>query len=94
MDKKQTDYEGNKGKKDGLSHKLLDELSAVSANDLPNADFFGPASGPGCREIHVIDAGNKEDKNGHSCKDIEVCYQASPTGIVKMYPDNRLETEN
>ena len=66
MNKEQTDKHSKKGKKNGFSDKLLDELGAVCSHNLPDTYFFGSVGRTGCRKIHVVNAGNQKNKKSHT----------------------------
>jgi len=60
--------QGKADQQHGLSGQLPDELEAAGPDHLADADFPGAADASGRRQIHVVDARDKQDEKGDEGK--------------------------
>src|SRR6185437_5854587 len=56
--------QGTTGEKDGFAEVLQDQCDATGAYDFFYPYLPGPMGRPGGGQVHKIDAGDDEDKNG------------------------------
>ncbi len=57
------------GKEHGLAEELHAQLEAKGADGFADADFTGTFGGAGCRKVHEVDAGDKENDQCDSKED-------------------------
>jgi len=68
-DRNEESYQGEQGR---FAQELPDELHPVSSDDLPHPDLSRPGGRSGCGQIHIVKAGNEQDKEADGRKKIDV----------------------
>ena len=75
----QRKHKGQAAGERGLGHKLPHQSTALGAHHLANAHFFGAVGRAGSAQVHKIDAGNGQQKEGHNAKYIHILDMAIDT---------------